>query len=129
MKTFNAVIDVLLVVVIVAGAYALYHSFFGEKKSTQTRESNTDIGPGAPFKITPAAADSNNTWWQWLSYLFTMPEGYMGHDQVAAALQAMGGNNASPSTPEAPPDYDNPIAGLPDQGGHFAAFAAAQGLS
>ena len=90
MKSAEDLIDLILVLMIGVCIFVFVFpiefpdGLFGKKNP---QDNSQGIGPGAPFKITPAPASASNSWWQWLSYLFTMPEGYMGHDQVAAALK------------------------------------------
>jgi hypothetical protein len=128
MKSAEDLIDLILVLMIGVCIFVFVFpiefpdGLFGKKNP---QDNSQGIGPGAPFKITPAPASASNSWWQWLSYLFTMPEGYMGHDQVAAALKAMGGNSTAPAVP----NYDYPSASLPDPGGAIGRFTQNMGIA
>lgn len=98
--------DVLMLVVLVAVIAGLFlgaeqvYAFFHKEKPAPKDPPTPQNNPQPPhwwdptwtasnvFLWKPASADSSNSWWQWLSYLFNVPEGSPTLDSPAVTWSA-----------------------------------------
>ena len=140
MRTFDDVIDLVLVVVIALGLYFLVRSFLsgrGANVSGGSPVPNSSIGfaPGFASSVGTAAAEGVSNAASKMSDsvgpVVLAPvnafNSFMDHHFGTNFSGENPGVDAATSASVANADY--PGSPLPDVGGHFAKFAASQGIS